>query len=86
MKGDRSTRTADRIVVVVMVMILLACGVVGIVVGDPSFDTSALVLSSTDTSGTPADADARKLIASRAAKSDWFADDSAQGTRPDASH
>ncbi|MGI9025181.1 MAG: hypothetical protein ACR2GP_06305 [Burkholderiaceae bacterium] len=72
---------------VVMVMILLACGVIGIVVGDPSFDTSELVLSSTDTSGTPADVDARNLLASKAAKnSDWFADDSAQGTRPDASH
>ena len=86
MKDSRSTSAADRIAVVVMVLILLACGAVGIVVGDPSFDTSGLVLSSTDTSGTPADTDARKLIASKAANSDWLADDSAQGTRPDASH
>ncbi len=88
MEGNRSTRTADRIVVVVMVMILLACGVLGIVAGDPSFDTSALVLSSNDTTATPADtdADARSLLASKATGGNWFADDSARGTRPDSSH
>lgn len=86
MKGSRSTSAADRIAVVVMVLILLACGVVGIVVGDPSFDTSALVLSSADTPRMPADDEARKLLASKGASSGWSADDSAQGTRPDASH
>jgi len=87
MEVDRSIRKADRIVVFVMVMVLVGCGVIGIATSDASFDTSEWSsASSPAATPVPVGSDDGKLVASKAATADWMADDSAQGTRPDAAH
>ncbi len=86
MEVDRSIHKADRIVVFVIVIVLVACGVIGIATGGSPFDTSEWpTASAPDGSAPPAYADNGERIA-KAPAADWFADDSAQGTRPDAAH
>lgn len=86
MEVDRSIRKADRIVVFAMVMVLVGCGAIGIATGGSPFDASEWPTVSTPDMATPPDyADNGKLVA-KAATADWSADDSAQGTRPDAAH
>lgn len=86
MKVDRSIRNTDRIVVFSMVVALAACVVGAISISDASLDTSKWSATPPASAAAPVQKDDAKPIVGKSASEDWFADDSAQGTRPDASH
>lgn len=85
MKIEGSSRKTDRVVVFSLVVALAACVVGALSMGDASSDTSIWPdIPAASVSTVPAP-DAGP-IARASQNTKWYADESAQGTRPDESH
>ena len=86
MKVDHSTRKTDRVVVLSMVVALAACVAGARSLGDASSDTPKWAAAAPASVATRVQEDDARPVVAQSASEDWFADDSARGTRPDASH
>ena len=85
MKSKHSFRDADGSVLAVVTLLVAAVlGTLGVTLSDESFDTTQWsAVSSAHAVAGPVDAP--NAIAATAG-AEWNADESAQGTRPDAAH
>lgn len=86
MKVDGSNRKTDRVVVFSLVVALAACVVGALSMGDASSDTSIWPDIPAASVAAPVPAPDAGPIARASQNTKWYADESAEGTRPDESH